>query len=68
MYRLDPPKFGAKVVFAACIGNITDKKLKKNLMAICDEIGKCDTRYRAAGRKAELFKLVCARQGGKCAM
>jgi hypothetical protein len=27
-------------------------------MAICDEIGKCAIRYCAAGRKAELYKLV----------
>lgn len=65
MHRLPPPKFGAKVVFATCISHITDTKLKRNLTAICDEIGRCDTRYRAAGRKAELFKLVAHDKVGK---
>src|SRR4051812_17284258 len=58
MHRLDPPKFGAKVVFSACISKIPDKKLKKNLTAICDEIALCDRRYRAAARKTELFTIA----------
>jgi 5-methylcytosine-specific restriction endonuclease McrA len=58
MHRLTPPKFGAKVVFTACIKQVVDKKLKRTLPAICGEIGKCDRRYRAAGRKAALFTLL----------
>src|SRR4051812_2298799 len=65
MHQLPPPKFGAKVVFAACIKQVADKGLKKNLSAICDEIHKCDTRYRAAGRKAKLYTLAVHDKVGK---
>lgn len=58
MHQLSPPKFGAKAVFTACISQVVDKKLKANLKAICDEIGKCDTKYRRAGRAATLYKIL----------
>lgn len=58
MHQLAPPKFGAKAVFTACIKQVADKKLKNNLTAICDDIGKCDVKYRRAGRSATLFKIA----------
>jgi 5-methylcytosine-specific restriction endonuclease McrA len=36
---------------------VSDNELKSRLDAILGEIIKCDTHYRSAGRKAELFKL-----------
>jgi hypothetical protein len=58
MHPLKPPKFSAKVVYSACISRIKDQKLKKKLLAIIGDVAKFDTRYRAAGRKAILYKLL----------
>ena len=58
MHRLAPPKFGAKAVFTVCIKQVADKNLKNILTDICDDIDKCDTKYRRFGRSATLFKIA----------
>jgi 5-methylcytosine-specific restriction endonuclease McrA len=65
MHPLRPPKYGAKVVFTACLRQVADKNLRRQLTAICEKIAQYDKRYRTAGRKAELYKLPTHDKVGK---